>query len=95
MKKEIMAMENRAKAEREKERERGVLREHRRKEKEAVKQGKRPFFLKKSEQKKRALVDKFESMKGKEREKAMKKKRKKESEKERRNMPGERRSIET
>eukprot|EP01018_Ginkgo_biloba_P016917 Gb_25290 [translate_table: standard] len=39
------------------------LSEHKKKEKEAVKQGKRPFYLKKSELWKQELLEKYESLK--------------------------------
>ena len=58
---------------------------------EAVKQGKKPFFLKRSEVKKRALTEQWEGMKGRDQEKALKRRRKKISERERRAMPRERR----
>lgn len=91
LKKELGRMENRARAESDKERQGRVMREWKRAEREKVQQGKRPFYLKSSEKKKLALVDRFESMKGKEREKAMRKKTKRQGEKEKRNMPAARR----
>jgi len=93
LKREITVRESRARAEADKERARKVVREHRGAQKEAVAQGKRPFFLKQGEIRKRVLVDKFESMKGKEREHAMTRRRKKESQRERRNMPDDRRGV--
>jgi len=93
LKREITVRESRARAEADKERVRKVVREHRGAQKEAVAQGKKPFFLKQGEIRKRVLVDKFESMKGKEREHAMTRRRKKESQRERRNMPDDRRGV--
>jgi len=58
-----------------------------------VKDGKKPFFLKKSEQKKLALVDKFAKMKSKDREHLIERRRKKASQKERKNMPVDRRGV--
>jgi len=86
-----MAMENQVRAAKHKERQRKVMQEHKKQERELIKQGKKPFFLKSNELKKRVLVDKFEGMKGREREKAMKRRRMKESQKEKRNMPDNRR----
>lgn len=92
LQRQVMAMENQARANRERERQRKVIQEHKKQERELVKEGKKPFFLKQNEVKKRVLVDKFENMKGKEREKAMKRKRTKESQREKRKMPNPRRS---
>ena len=93
LKREITVRESKARAEADKERARKVVAAHRKEEKEAVAQGKQPFFLKRGEVKKRVLVDKFESMKGKEKERAMTRRRKKESQRERRNMPNDRRGV--
>ncbi len=58
-------MESRKKAQDRRDRERAVIEEHRKKEKELVAQGKTPFYLKRSEQKKRVLADQFQGMKKK------------------------------
>ena len=92
LKKKIMSMESRQKAADAKEKERDILREHRKKEKEMVEKGKKPFYLKKSEVKKQALVKKFEGMKGKDRDKAIERRRRKLAARERRNMPDVRRA---
>ncbi|KAI9661920.1 MAG: rRNA biogenesis protein rrp36 [Bathelium mastoideum] len=91
LKKELERMENRERAEAEKERQAKVVREWKREEREKVREGKKPYYLKDSERRKLTLADKFHSMKGVEREKAMRKKRKREGEKEKRNMPAARR----
>lgn len=91
LRRRLGAMENRRKAKVEKERRQKVLRDHRKGEREAVAQGKKPFYLKKSEQKRLELVERFEGMKGKEREKVIERRRKRESQKEKRNMPAARR----
>jgi ribosomal RNA-processing protein 36 len=57
-----------------------------------VKTGKKPFYLKKSDVKKQALVKKFEGMKGKDRDKAIERRRRKLAGRERRNMPHARRA---
>lgn len=120
LKRKLLSMESQAKAEQAKERDQKIIREHRKKEKEAIEQGKKPFYLKKcefffffcpcyslsfssnarsianislftAEQKKLALVDKFNSMKGKERERAIEKRRRKLSGREKKAMPAARR----
>ncbi|ROT40822.1 DUF947-domain-containing protein [Sodiomyces alkalinus F11] len=77
MKRLLGSMENRKKAELRKDEERRILEEHRRQEKELVKQGKKPFYLKKSEQKKRLLVEQFKGMKKKQVDRVIERKRKK------------------
>lgn len=47
LKKKLLSMESQQKAQRNKDQQQDVLREHRKKEKELVKQGKKPYFLKK------------------------------------------------
>jgi ribosomal RNA-processing protein 36 len=47
IKKELAVIENQKKAKKRKEEREAILREHKRKERELVKQGKKPFFLKK------------------------------------------------
>lgn len=91
LKRKLLSMESKKKARENKEREQAVVREHRKKEKEAIAQGKNPFYLKKSEQKKQALVNKFDSMKSKDRERLIERRRKKVSQKEKKNMPAPRR----
>ena len=56
-----------------------MLQEHKRKEKQLIKEGKKsqPYFLKKSELKKEVLKKKYESMGSKERAKAVERRRKK------------------
>ncbi|KAG9745403.1 DUF947-domain-containing protein, partial [Aureobasidium melanogenum] len=91
LKRKLLSMESKKKARENKEREQEVIRDHRKKEKEAIAQGKNPFYLKKSEQKKQALVNKFDSMKSKDRERLIERRRKKVSQKEKKNMPAPRR----
>ncbi|KAL8978674.1 MAG: hypothetical protein Q9177_006338, partial [Variospora cf. flavescens] len=73
--------------------EQDVLRAHRAKEKGLIKQGKKPFYLKKAEQKKLALVHRFEGMKGKQADKAIGRRRKKKASREMREMPEWRRTV--
>jgi ribosomal RNA-processing protein 36 len=93
LKKTLLSMESQQKARENKERLQDVVRTHKKKEKELVKEGKQPFFLKKSEQKKIALVDRFQNMKSKQRDKVIERRRKKVTAKERKNMPDERRTA--
>jgi len=93
LKRKIGSMENRMKAKAAKEREQEVLRRHRKNERQKVESGKNPYYLKKSELKEQALVEKYKNMKGKDREKAIDKKRKKESQKEIKRMPDARRMV--
>jgi len=83
--------DNRVKSEKDKERAAEVVRRHRKEEREKVEAGKKPYYLKESEVKKRVLTEKFEGMKAREKDKAMKRRQKKISERERRSMPGDRR----
>lgn len=93
LKRKIGSMENRIKAKAAKEREQEVLRRHRKDERQKVESGKNPYYLKKSELKEQALVERYKGMKGKDREKAIDKKRKKESQKEIKRMPEARRMV--
>lgn len=86
LKRQLMSMESRKKAEQQKLAKAQLLQEHRQKEKELVAQGKKPFYLKKSEQKKSLLMDRFSGMNEKQVNKAIEKKRKKVAAKERREL---------
>ena len=72
-----------------------VIREHRRKEKDAVEKGKRPFYLKKGEQRKLALVKRFEGLGEKKVERVIEKRRKKKAAREKKGMPFGRRGTDT
>lgn len=91
-----MSMESRKKARERKDKERALVEEHRRREKELVREGvkSRPFYLKKAEQKKQLLTEQFSALSEKQREKAIEKKRKKIAGKEKKAMPMERRARE-
>jgi ribosomal RNA-processing protein 36 len=93
LKKQLISMESREKARKAKELEQEVLREHRRKEKAMVEKGKKPFFLKKGEQKKLALVKKFEGLGEKKVDKLIERRRKKKAGRERKSMPFGRRGV--
>ncbi|KAI1805461.1 DUF947-domain-containing protein [Daldinia bambusicola] len=94
LKRALASMEGKKKAQQAREAERRVLEEHRRREKELVKQGKKPFYLKRSEQKKQLLVDRFAGLKGKQVDRVIERRRKKLASKERREMPLARRERE-
>ncbi|KAI2473871.1 DUF947-domain-containing protein [Annulohypoxylon bovei var. microspora] len=83
----LKSMQGRKQAQDQREKERAMLGEHRRHEKELVRQGKQPFYLKKSEQKKRLLVDRFAGLKKREVDKVIERRRKKLAARERRDMP--------
>ncbi|KAL8734940.1 MAG: hypothetical protein Q9166_001292 [cf. Caloplaca sp. 2 TL-2023] len=93
LKRSLLSMESRKKAQQMKDQEQEIRRAHRAKEKKMVKQGKRPFFLKKGEQKKLALLQRFQGIKGKRLDKVIERRRKKNTQKERRDMPQERRVV--
>ncbi|KAL8861332.1 MAG: hypothetical protein Q9178_002204 [Gyalolechia marmorata] len=93
LKRSLLSMESRKKAQQIKDRESEIQRAHRAKEKELVKQGKKPFYLKKGEQKKLVLLKRFEDIKGKRLDKVIERRRKKNAQKERRDMPEERRMV--
>lgn len=77
LKRQILSIESRRKAQKKKEEQEALLREHRAKEKELVAQGKKPFYLKKAEQKKQLLTKRFEGMSKGQRDRAVERKRKK------------------
>ncbi|XP_062074204.1 uncharacterized protein LOC133778333 isoform X1 [Humulus lupulus] len=71
-----------------KHRENAILAEHKRKEREAVKQGKKPFYLKKSDVRKQRLLEKYEQLQGSGKLEAyIEKRRKKNAAKDQRYMP--------
>ena len=93
LKRALLSMESRKKTQEAKDKQQDIIRDHRAKEKELIKQGKKPFYLKKTEQKKLALIDKYSSMKGKQLDRAMERKRKKKTQKDRKHMPDARRGV--
>lgn len=80
-----------------KERERRIASEHRKHEREMIREGKKknPHYLKKSELVKKAQVERYKEMNGPERQKALQKRRKKMASKEKKGMPFARRETET
>ena len=95
LKRALLSMESREKVQLAREKEQEVLRKHRKNERELIQQGKKPFYLKRTEQKKIALVERFEGMKGRQADKVIERRRKKKAAKERKGMPEERRGAES
>ncbi|KAJ5933497.1 rRNA biogenesis protein rrp36 [Penicillium verhagenii] len=95
LKAQIRSATDRLKADESKKREREVMAEHKQREKQLIREGKKstPYFLKQSDLKKQVLEKKYESMKSKDRAKAMERRRKKMASKERKEMPWERRGT--
>lgn len=77
LKRQVLSMESKKKARARKDEEDQLLSEHRKKEKELVAQGKQPFYLKRSEQKKQLLTNRFEGMSKGAVDRAIERKRKK------------------
>ncbi|EPE31648.1 hypothetical protein GLAREA_12404 [Glarea lozoyensis ATCC 20868] len=95
LKRTLESMESRKKAQARKDKAAEVLDRHRKEEKELVKQGKKPFYLKKGEQKKRVLVEQYAGLKGKQLDHVMERRRKKVEGKEKKKMPWSRRETGT
>ncbi|KUJ20220.1 DUF947-domain-containing protein [Mollisia scopiformis] len=93
LKRALSSMESRKKADMRKKKEQEILNRHRKEEKDLVKQGKKPFYLKKAEQKKRVLLDQFGNLKGKQLDRVIERRRKKVEGKEKKNMPFSRRGA--
>jgi ribosomal RNA-processing protein 36 len=93
LKRELLSMESRKKTQDRKDRARKVLEEHRIQEKELIKQGKKPFYLKRSEQKERLLKDQYASMNKRQVDKLIERKRKKDAAKEKKELPMSRREY--
>jgi ribosomal RNA-processing protein 36 len=91
LKRALLSMESRKKAQERKRKEVEILDRHRKEEKELVKQGKKPFYLKKTEQRKRLLVDRFSELKGRQLDRVLERRRKKVEGKEKKKMPWSRR----
>ncbi|CAK7217900.1 rRNA bioproteinsis protein rrp36 [Sporothrix bragantina] len=87
----LTSMEARKKDREARDKAQAVLDEHKKRERDLVRDGKMPYFLKKSEQKKRLLVDKFAGMTDQQVDKAIERRRKKAQTRERREMPMPRR----
>ncbi|KAK7409695.1 rRNA biogenesis protein rrp36 [Neonectria punicea] len=86
LKRQLLSMESKRKSRLRREEADNLLIEHRKREKDLVAQGKTPFYLKKSEQKKQILVDRFASMSKGQVDRAIERKRKKVAGKEKKEM---------
>lgn len=95
LRKTLLSMESQQKARATKEAQHEIIREHRKREREAIGKGKQPFYLKKAEQKKLALVKRFEGLGEKKAERVIERRRRKKAGRERKGMPSERRGEET
>jgi ribosomal RNA-processing protein 36 len=93
LKRALLSMESRKKVQERKRKEAEILDTHRKEEKELVKQGKKPFYLKKAEQRQRLLVDRFSELKGKQLDRVLERRRKKVEGKEKKKLPWSRREI--
>lgn len=91
LKRALLSVESRKKAQEMKQQQQEVLRKQRKEEKEKIERGKRPFYLKKADQKKQALLEKFEGMKARQIENVIERRRKKKAAKERKGIPNVRR----
>jgi ribosomal RNA-processing protein 36 len=91
LQRKMISLESKLSHNKAREREEKVRQEHKKKEREAVAQGKNPFYLKKSDVKKQALTERFEGMKSRQKDKVIQRRRKKLVAKERKNMPLDRR----
>ena len=88
----LLRMESRQRTQAAKNQRQEILRAHRAREKTLVAAGKRPYYLKRAEQRERALVERFAALKGKEVEHAIERRRRKKAGRERRRMPEGRRA---
>lgn len=94
LKRELMSMESRKRAQDRKDREEEVLSRHKKEEKELVQQGKKPFYLKESEKKKRVLLDTYSGMKKGQLDHVIERRRRKIDQKEKKKLPFARRQRE-
>ncbi len=91
LKKEILRMESKKGAQDRKTAEQEVLRRHRKEERAKVESGKAPFYLKRAQVKKEALVERYGRMKAKEVDKLIERRRKKRASRDKKHTPRERR----
>ena len=96
LKRQVMSIESKVRLAEAKQQENEILKRHKQKEREAIKSGQKekPYFLKRSELRKEALVQRFNSMGKKAREKVMDRKRKRMKGKDSKGMPRVRRERE-
>ncbi|GAO51504.1 hypothetical protein G7K_5603-t1 [Saitoella complicata NRRL Y-17804] len=87
LEKTLTSMQSREQARKNQEHAREVIKEHNKSERAMVKEGKKPFFLKKTDQKKLVLYDKFSKLGDKTLQKVIERRRKKNTQKEKRLLP--------
>ncbi|KAI9479573.1 hypothetical protein BDB00DRAFT_775714, partial [Zychaea mexicana] len=88
----LLKMVSREATEKQTKRKQQLLRERKKAEAELVKQGKKPYFLKRSEQRKLELMDKYQQLGEKNMDKILAKRRKKNAAKDHRRVPFKRRA---
>lgn len=95
LKRTITSMEDRQRAFESKQREREIRSQHRKRERELIREGKKstPYFLKNTDVKREMIVQKFEGMGGKQKRRALERRRKKVAGKEKKEMPWGRREA--
>ncbi|OBT97467.1 rRNA bioproteinsis protein rrp36 [Pseudogymnoascus verrucosus] len=93
MKRTLHSLESKVKAAARKAKESEILDKHRKEEKQLVKEGKTPFYLKKAEQKKQFIMEQYSSLKGKQLDHVIERRRKKVEGKEKKNLPYARRDF--
>jgi ribosomal RNA-processing protein 36 len=95
LKKQIRSASDKMRAMEARKRERDVIADHKKKEKQLIREGKKstPYYLKKSDLKKQVMMKKYEEMGSRDRAKALERRRKKMASKERKNLPMERRGF--
>src|SRR5204862_242336 len=91
----ITSLTDKQRAFEQKRREREVLAQHRKRERELIRKGKKsqPWFLKKGDARKEVLVQRYEGMSGKQRQRTLERRRKKVAGKERKEMRRGRRGV--
>lgn len=95
MKRALLAMESRKKTQARKDAQAEVLSKHRREEKELVRQGKQPYYLKKPELQKKLLMDQYSQLSGKRLDRVIERRRKKVESKEKKQLPRARRVLDS
>lgn len=93
LKRQLLPMESKMKTELRKAKEHEILDKHRKEEKKLVEQGKKPFYLKKAEQKKQLIMEQYKGLKGKQLDHVIERRRKKVEGKEKKNLPYARRDF--
>lgn len=93
LKRTLHSLESKVKAATRKAKEEEILDKHRKEEKQLVREGKTPFYLKKAEQKKQFIMEQYSSLKGKQLDHVIERRRKKVEGKEKKNLPYARRDF--